>query len=78
MEASRDLRDTPTSTIFTLWRGRADSALFVATAALIVVGLPIALWLRLKDKRVAGPSAGDSAPERSTTHAPDISNGMRP
>lgn len=48
MEASHDLRGMPTSAIFALWRGRADSFLLVATVVLVVVGVPIAAWLRLR------------------------------
>lgn len=33
---------------FTLWRGRADTLLLWASLALFLLGLPVALWLRLR------------------------------
>ena len=62
MESSQRLTGAPAAAVFTVWRGRADSALFVASACLALgaVCYPLALWaLR---RRRAGSDAAANAP----------------
>jgi hypothetical protein len=46
MEASQRLTGAPAAAVFTLWRGRADTALFVASALLACGALLYPLALR--------------------------------
>ncbi|MEO7075951.1 MAG: hypothetical protein ABI068_11675 [Ktedonobacterales bacterium] len=58
MEASGRLTGAPTPTVFTFWRGRADTLLFTVTALLAVLALAWPLALRIFARRGAGRSAG--------------------
>jgi hypothetical protein len=53
METSLRLTGAPAEAVIALWRGRADTALFVATGALVVGGLIYALVLPLIERRRA-------------------------
>ena len=39
METARDIRDTPSAAVFTLWRGRADAALVGVSIVLVATFL---------------------------------------
>ncbi len=51
METVQRLSGVPDQATFTLWRGRADGALAVATGALLLVGVLVALSGKLSWRR---------------------------
>jgi len=57
METSTRLTGAPSQAFFTLWRGRADTLLFVVTALLAALALAWPLALRLFARHGAGRSA---------------------
>ena len=68
MESSQRLTGAPAAAVFVMWRGRADSALFIASAclALCAVCYPLALWA-LRRRRAGADAAGDAPTAAPTT-----------
>lgn len=62
METSLRLTGAPTAAAIALWRGRADSTLFVATAALVVGAVAYGLAPTLIGRRGAHAADGTQAP----------------
>src|SRR5690348_10574365 len=62
METSLRLTGAPTAATIALWRGRADTTLFVATAALVVGAVAYALAPMLLGRRGARDAEGMRAP----------------
>ncbi len=51
MESLQHISGVPDHAVFTLWRGRADTALAVATGVIVVVGILVAVSGRLSWRR---------------------------
>lgn len=51
MESLQHISGVPDAATFTLWRGRADTALAVATGIIVVVGILVAVSGRLSWRR---------------------------
>ncbi len=69
MEASQRLTGAPAATVFELWRSRGDSALAVATVALVcgAIAYPVVLRWRARNDAV---SVGDARTEAGVEGEP--------
>ncbi len=67
MESSQRVTGTPTALIFALWRGRADSALFIASACLALGAVCYPLALLALQRRRAQQNAARDEPTTAPT-----------